>query len=479
MNKNLFNLLSKFSKNEWNEFGDFLSSPYFVKGRDYSELYDFLKKYFQKPGYAPEISNDAVLKKIKNTLSNQTLENRFSELNKLAEKFLTLKNLESNQINYFSLLYEELSKRDLFVNFHTSFLGNKDKLIPVSSADFIPYSKIIQAEGFYQRYKMDFQGTYNQFCRQADCLTAFSLDRLLYFATEFYFADMYGTKYEAKRTKKVLSNIDFDSFFKLVTPADSEFYRSVLLRYHVYNSIVNPDNHGLIDVAEEYFENTKTGISLDVKIDYFQKMQANFVHHINKGEQGFLNKLFDLMNARLDDGETINFGLLDYPSSEFRDIVVIGLRVEEFDWVENFIGKYSALLPEAFMEEEKTLAHLKLYFAKKDFLRVLLIIRKQKPSKKHVHNIDVYKYKLMTNYELNYSDDLKLTIDNLNYYLKKEGIVEIQKKGTLIFIQFLIRLMKLKSGTSDETPDSFVSSLTKETEPLPEKRWFLEKAAEL
>jgi len=479
MNKNLFSLLSKLTNEEWNEFGDFIASPYFVKGRDYSELFQFLKKHFKKTKDDSLLTTEYLMKKFSSTTSQQTLGNRLSELNKLAEKYLILKNLESNQINYFSLLYEELSKRDLFVNFHTSFSGNKDKLIPVSSADFIPYSKIIQAEGFYQRYKMDFQGTYNQFCRQADCLTAFSLDRLLYFATEFYFADIYGVKYEAKRTKKVLSNIDFDSFFKLVTPVDTEFYRCVLLRYHVYNSIVNPDNHGLIDVAEEYFENTKTGISLDVKIDYFQKMQANFVHHINKGEQGFLRKLFDLMNARLDDGETINFGLHDYPSSEFRDIVVIGLRVEEFDWVENFIGKYSALLPEAFMEEEKTLAHLKLYFAKKDFLRVLLIIRKQKPSKKHVHNVDMYMYKLMTNYELNYSDDLKLTIDNLNNYLRKEGLVEIQKKGILIFIPFLKRLMKLKSGNSEETKDSFISSVNKETEPLDGNRWLLEKAAEL
>ncbi|MFZ4591943.1 MAG: hypothetical protein ACOYN6_13155 [Ignavibacteria bacterium] len=479
MNKNLFNLLCKLSKNEWNEFGDFLSSPYFVKGRDYSELYAFLKKHFQKPGSTPDILKDLILKKFKNSLSSQTIENRLSEINKLAEKFLIQKNFEKNQVNTFSLLYEELVNRELFTNFSTSFSTNKDKLLPKSTADLIPYSRIIQAEGFYNRHKQDYPATFSLFCKQGDCLTAFFLDRLLYFATEFYFSDIYGIKYEAKRVKKLLSDVDLDSFFKLVTPDDSEFYKSVLLRYHVYNSIVNPENHSLIDIAEKYFEIIKDEISIDVKIDYFQKMQANFVHHINKGEQGFLNKLFDLMKARLDDGETINFALLDYPSSEFRDIVTVGLRVREYEWVEDFINKYSGLLPAAFRDEEKTLALLKFHYDKKDFIRVLLTIKKHKLSKNHVHNIDVYKYKLLTNYELNYFDEVEAVTDNLKTYLRKDGLVDIQKTSALSFIRLLDRLVKLKTISSEETADSFIESVNKETDSLLDRKWFTEKAAEL
>jgi hypothetical protein len=479
MNKNLFNLLSKFSKKEWNEFGDFLASPYFVKGRDYSALYSFLKKSFQKPVHSPDIISDAILKKFKNTLISQSLENRLSEINKLAEKFLLQKNFENNQINAYSLLYKELIDRELFVNFSTSFSTNRDKLLPKNMDDLIPYSRIIQAEGFYQRHKQNYKTTFSLFCKQGDCLTAFYLDRLLYFATDFYFSDIYGEKYEAKRIKKIINDVDFDSFFKLVTPDDSEFYKIVLLRYHVYNSIVNPDNHSLIDVAEEYYEKTKEGISLDAKIDYFQKMQANFINLINKGKHEFLKKLFDLMKARLDDGDTINFSLLDYPASEFRDIVIIGLRVHEYKWVENFINKYSGLLPSSFRKEEKTLALIRLHYEKKDFLGVLFLIKKRKPSKKHVYNIDVYKYKLMTNYELNYFDDIELTVNNLKGYLKNEGLIETQKKGALSFIQTLKRLIKLKTRTSEENTESFVSAVNEETDSLFDKRWFTEKVAEL
>lgn len=479
MNKNLFNLLCKLSKVEWDEFGDFIASPYFVKGRDYSGLFGFLRSHFRKKDISSDISNDLILKKVKNIQSSQTLDNRLSELYKLAQKFLKQKNFESNRINGLSMLYEEFVNRGLFSNFSSGFSANKDISVPKSTADFIPYSKIIQSEGFLYRHNNDFKKTYSLFCEQGDCLTAFYIDRLLYFATEFHFADIYGIQYEANNIKKIINSIDFHSFFKLVIPDEKGYYRTALLRYHVYNSIINPDNHKLIDTAIDYFYKNKVHISLDAKIDYFQKMQSNFIIHINKGEQAFLKILFDLMKVRLDDGETINFSLIDYPASEFRDMVVIGLKVEEFEWVENFIKNYSGILPTAFREEEKTLALLKYYYAKKDFLKVLLIIKKHKHSKKHVHNMDMYKYNLMTNYELQYFDDIESITVNLKNYMRKGEIVEIQKKNTLTFIKLLFRLIRLKLHTSEETSEQFISSVNKETNSLIDKRWFLEKAAEL
>ena len=46
MNNSLYSLLEKFSAEEWKDFGLFINSPYHTKGRDFSGLYKFFRKYF-------------------------------------------------------------------------------------------------------------------------------------------------------------------------------------------------------------------------------------------------------------------------------------------------------------------------------------------------------------------------------------------------------------------------------------------------
>lgn len=479
MNSNLTNLLEKLSKEEWESFGDFISSPYFVKGRDYSGLYKILKNYFLGNKRTKSLDETIEKSKIAKSMSPQAFNNRLAEFNKLAERFLVQRNMESHFVAYYAMLFEELVNRDLYPNFKTNFNSARNKIKPVDAEDFIPYSKILQAHGFYFRNNNDIVKAFSMFDEHVDCMNAYFLDRMLYFATEYYLSEAFGLKYDADIFLKTFSEINIHKLIEKIEASDSKYYESVLMRYYVYNALINPDKPYLIEKAEKFFEKIRDRMSLDLKIDYFQKMQANLVQHINKSEFSYLRKLFDLLIARLEDKDTINFSLADYPAAEFRDFVVIGLKVKEYNWVEDFIKEYSKHLHPSFREEEKSIALIKLYAEKKDYIRALRIINNQKRTKNHVHSIDLYKYKIMIYYEMKYFDELELIVDNLRHFLQKEGLVEIQKNATIDFAGIMNRLIKIYKNPLREGLVEFIQELNSSKKYISDKKWFLEKANEL
>ncbi len=479
MNNNLINLLSKFSKDEWESLGDFISSPYFVKGRDYSALYSILRNHFLKNKSGMDLDSVILNSAVGKSMSPVVLKSRLAEFNKLAEKFLVQKNLEQLPVTSYAMLFEELIKRDLYGNFRTNYNIVKNKIKPVDASEFIPYSRILQSLGFYHRNNNDIKAAFDKFDEHVDCIVAYALDRLIYFATEYHFSDVFDIKYNADVFLKMFNSMDLPKVIEKIESSGSEYYTSVRLRYYIYNSFMNLEKPSLIDKAEKYFEKIKDNVSIDLKIDYFQKMQSYLVFHINKGDFTYLRKLFTLLNERLEDKDTINFSLADYPATEFRDFVVIGLKVKEYNWVEDFINKYSNDLHPSLRDEEKSIALVKLYTEKKEYIKALNVLNRQKNTKNHFHNIDIYKYKLMIYYDMKYFDELELTADSMNHYILKEGLIEIHKKRARDFILNISRLVKISKSPDRQGLVEFIDSLNSNKDYISEKKWLLEKANDL
>ena len=361
MNKNLTCILKSFSKNEWNEFGDFISSPYFTKSRDYGQLFKFLKKYLTSEINKAELSIEDIQISLRPLLSDRTINNRLSELSKLAERFLRIKNVEKNPIKNYSCLYEELISRNLYCNFYKSFKTKKNKFSPVDVNDFIPYCGIIQAEGFYHRSMQNFPETINQFSKQAEYVSAFSLDRLLYYYTEYFLFDKWKIKYSAVNFKTFFESVDFDKIAEEYKNNGNKIYAPFLLRYYMLKALQNTDDRNLAAGARIFFENNKSLFSINVKIDYFQKMQAYYNSLINKGDEDAIKEAHQLHKERIEDSETIDFSIMQYPVTEFRDFVIVGLNAGDFKWVEDFIDKYSSKLHPSIRNEEITSAKVIMY----------------------------------------------------------------------------------------------------------------------
>lgn len=70
----------------------------------------------------------------------------------------------------------------------------------------------------------------------------------------------------------------------------------------------------------------------------FRHAQNHSIRQINQGKAFYLKELLDLFEFQLEEGIIFQDGMLDH--SDYKNIVVVALRLERFDWAESFIQDY-------------------------------------------------------------------------------------------------------------------------------------------
>ena len=91
-NNKVFGILRTFSKEEFLEFGKFIASPFFAKGRNVIPLYRYLRKYY--PGFdSPKMTHEEAFAKIfpGKKFSLQVLRNHLTAMQKMCEEYLVTK----------------------------------------------------------------------------------------------------------------------------------------------------------------------------------------------------------------------------------------------------------------------------------------------------------------------------------------------------------------------------------------------------
>lgn len=95
---------------------------------------------------------------------------------------------------------------------------------------------------------------------------------------------------------------------------------------------------------------------------------------MNSGEKEYIRETFELYVKFLEKGLLHVKGKIS-PWS-FKNIVTTGLRLSEFDWVENFIHAYSHDLDERYRNNAMTFNLAQFYFYKKDYANVITLLSK-------------------------------------------------------------------------------------------------------
>lgn len=96
------------------------------------------------------------------------------------------------------------------------------------------------------------------------------------------------------------------------------------------------------------------------------------IRRSNMDAPDFLRELFDLYNLGLEQETFLENGLLSRFS--YKNIVTAALKLGEIAWVEQFLEKYSPLLPPEFMEHYERFCRAKLCYQKGDYDQVQTLL---------------------------------------------------------------------------------------------------------
>ncbi len=475
MNKNLNRLLESFSDEDWNRFRDFLQSPFFVKGRNYMGFYDLLKENIKGKDDYSQLTSDFIIDHLGENLSTSTLNNRLSELYKLALEFLFQIRTEKDEIGFFATIFEELTERKRFANTNYLYSLVKNKLIPPDSKDYPSYLKMLKSISDYYRSTNDFDNCFRIYNEYNSYFTAYSLEMIMNY-THNYKSINHTVLNDAKeKFNKVFSSIDFKTIIGEF--GNDPLYIPVILMFYITQALANDEDESIYLKAFNYLIDNYEALSPDTRLDFNLKMQSHCVRRIMKGDNKFYEHYLDIVKNKLRHKELSFLKLNQYPFTDFHDIVKIALYAGEIDWAEDFVKEYSPMLNPLTRNTDRLSALTSVSIAQKDFTTALRYINEFNKSDNKFHNLEFYVSKIIVLYELNREEEMEQTVNNLYHYVRKHGELENELNKIDLFIKNVNKLKNIKTKTLRKIEDYLQYLENPETNFL-HKKWVTEKVKE-
>ena len=282
--------------------------------------------------------------------------------------------------------------------------------------------------------------------------------------------------YRSSKTKTFLYDykmLFIDEIIEHVEKHDYSDVPPILIYYQILLTYREPEDKKHYDKLKELIEQfiqlfpeSEAKEIIDATLNYSIK-------RMNAGEEEYIREAFNLYVKSLESGLLLVKGNIT-PWS-FKNIVTIGLRLKEFDWIENFIHKYSALLDERYRDNAITFNLAQLYFYKKDYSKVISQLSHVE-YEDMTYNLNSKTLLMASYYELDELEALGSLLDTFRVYLSRnKELPPTRRKHYLNTISIVRKLSRIAPGDKKE-----IEKLQKEidnTQGVVSKNWILEKLA--
>jgi hypothetical protein len=236
--------------------------------------------------------------------------------------------------------------------------------------------------------------------------------------------------------------------------------------------------HALTGGAEDDFRALRAGLErtgAELPVDErrtFLLLAINYcIRRLNSGEGRYVREALDLYRVGLDTGvllENERLGRFAY-----KNIVALGIKLEEFDWVEQFIKAYEDRLDARYRSAHRDYNLAKLYFARQDYTRAMPLLARVDESDLLL-NLDSRVMLLKMYFEQGAWDSLDALLDSFRVLLlRKKRVIGYHQGHYLNTVRYVQKLIRLKPGDRAGR-DKLKSELLGNTE-LIEREWLLQR----
>lgn len=462
-----FTIYDTFSETERKNFKIFISSPLFNGGRDYTDIIEDIESHKFK--YAELTESKA----------NRTLWNRFSELTKLAERFLVIRSAEQENYAYDLLLLKELKKRNL----DDYFSKAAEKLLPeikIALPATLKSNVFFEAGELYQDYlksrekDMEFE---DQFRDASDYKIAFFVLDLLERLIELWERKLSNSIKSDLYLEEFYQTLDIKSILPYIRSNVSEMYPLIAFYYNLYNALRDPLNTKHYRTAKNIFYRELDFLPDERKEKiYFYLIEYNIELH-NRFVPGADRELFRLMNKKLLEGLYSDIKDTNYTTNHFRDYVFTALSLNKMDWIEKFINEFGSKLPIEFRSDIIMMVKVTVMITNKQFSDAKARIKRVKRINPFAY-IDISQLKLIVSYELGEIDECYRELRRLMEYLNAERKVQQDLiKFTGIFCESFHLLLKLRENPTKKNLYNLQFELSKGN--ITGRRWIKLKMEEI
>jgi len=194
----------------------------------------------------------------------------------------------------------------------------------------------------------------------------------------------------------------------------------------------------------------------------------------NSGVKEFTQEAFELYEKGFSEKIFIENEIIN--SHTFRNAISIGLVLEKFEWVENFIDKYSEFLEEKKKDVNVKYNQARLYFGMRNYTKAMDLVS-QYEFKDILLNLSAKTMLLKMYYELSEFKALESLLESLRAYLQRKKVIGYHKDLYKNIVKYTKKLLKVNPYSKAQKEKLKLE--IEAAKPLTEKAWLLKQLAEL
>jgi hypothetical protein len=207
------------------------------------------------------------------------------------------------------------------------------------------------------------------------------------------------------------------------------------------------------------------------------KVAFNYcVRKINQGKTDYFAELFDFYKTNLPKGILLQNNILQF--WDYKNIIAVGLRQEEYAWVEHFLYEYNEKLPAEYRANALNYNLAKLSFAQKNYKKVIELLQIVE-YQDLVYTLDSRTTLIKTYYELGEYEAMESAAESFRLFLLRNKTASTTVKKTYQnFIRFIKKIAQSadSQGGDIQTTAHKKLSATIDAAPLvADKKWLLLK----
>ncbi len=464
----LLQVFKTLSQEELKLLRKFVRSPYYNTNKEVIALCDYLVKV--APDFETrKIERSYVYKKVTGGKAFVDGKMRFIMTNLLSvlRQFLIQQSWENDRLlQQLELLkiYNDRHLDQLFQSTLRDIRTGIDKQAPQDENDFyLPY----QIEQSYHYFLMkaqqrDVEPNLQEVSQRL--LSFYLINQLKYYASMLSYQHLKHIDYQMHFEPYVFEYLSKN--WEQHEPIIGAYYFTLMTLTDGENEAHYKQLRELLDTAREEMP---TGLLPDI----YTHARNYCIRRVNLNDTKYLKELFALYQMMLEQSILLDAeGHLS--PNDYKNIVANGLRLGEYQWVEEFIGVYRSKLQEHIREDYYHYCLAELRFFQQDFAEARDLLF-QMDSREFFIMINTKRILIQTYYELKQENLLEALLNSYYEFLRRrEFAIRPYYSNFVLAVRHLVRINPYDKKKVKELAKQFA-----QTKQLVSRSWLLEKVNEL
>lgn len=459
----LISLMQALRPKEVRELRKFLKSPFFNQRKDVVTLFDFLDKKIRNRKVLP--AKEKIFLKVypNKKFDAQAYRQLLSWLQQLIEKYLAYQAMIENELDVKLRLATLFRERDLSKHYQKT-IRDIEKCLNENEyrdANYYRQSFLLEQEKYLLASGEKRMASRNFQSLSDDLNINFILQKLRQACQLAAHQAVYNFDFQLDLLSEVLEFIEKQNLKS----------NPVIATYlYCYNALIAPDREDHFrSFIQVFFENSQRFSTNELR-DLFL-LAINFcIRRLNQGYIEFAKEGLNLYQNAIENEVLFLNGTLS--RFTFQNIVAMGLKVKEFDWVGNFIQTYHHYLPKEHKHGSYAYNMAMLSYHRKNYDEVLRLLQLA-DYQDVLMSLSAKTLASKVYFEIGEDELLDAHLHTMQMFITRKKVMGYHRKNYLNFIKYLKKLLTTRRAISSNYLPVF-ESIQKE-EVLTQKKWFIEQ----